>query len=80
MSHCWWTFHRGLNGFRSCHQGLSIKKMSKNLEFFDVLRTLTASGVKELQESGHFNKSGHETPGSSDAMHIPDATQQIRPK
>ena len=50
---------------------------TENSQSFDVWRTLAATGVKRLQEQGHLYKSGHEALRSSDAMHTPDADQQI---
>ena len=50
---------------------------SENSETFDVWRTLAATGVKGYMDRGHLCKSGHETLGSSAAMHTPDAAQQI---
>ena len=68
--------------FPGCHQvatrGFQCEKSEvKNSQSFDVWRTLTPTGVKGCRNRGHLQKSGHETPGSSDAMHTPDVIQQI---
>ena len=61
-----------------CYQGLSLWEIwSKHSQSFDVWRTLTATGVKGYRNRVTCIRSGHETSGSSDAMHTPGVTQQI---
>ena len=50
---------------------------SENSETFDVWRTLAATSVKGYMNRVTLCKSGHETWGSSAAMHTPDTAQQI---
>ena len=50
---------------------------SENSETFDVWRTLAATGVKGYMNRVTYASQGHETLGSSAAMHTPDAAQQI---
>ena len=60
------------------YQWLSMWEIwSKNSQSFDVWRTLTATGVKGYRNRVTCISQSHETPGSSDAMHTPDVTQQI---
>ena len=51
-----------------------VVKIQKLLMFVELW---AATGVKGYMSRGHLCKSGHETLGSSAAMHTPDAAQQI---
>ena len=75
------TFHWAYTGSPGYHQvaarGFSMSEIwSENSQSW-CLKNFGSHWCQRLQEQGHLYKSGHETSRSSDAMHTPDADQQI---
>ena len=76
-----WSFHWAYTGFPGCHQvatrDFQCEKIEVNIHNLLMFEGLWQPLVSKVTGIGDLHKSGHETPGSSDAMHTPGVTQQI---